>query len=502
MRIQHNIAALNSHRQLTNNNSSVSKNLEKLSSGYRINRAGDDAAGLAISEKMRAQITGLDTAQKNAQDGISLVQTAEGALTEVHSMLNRMTELAGQSANGTYQDAVDRENIQKELDSLRSEIDRISEGTNFNGIKLLDGSMGSGTTGVSASVAADAGNSKVNAFNFDVSGVEKDIKVEFKAVASADAGDDITAAWNGTTLTFTMKSNDTAFGNTKITQEDIDKAIKNASGAPAAGAGIQVKIDKDITFSAKSAAGTVASVTTQEAQVASTKSTDNKFSVTSTKAGNDVRKLIMAQGSVGATINALTGDVTLNLESTKSYTASEVNSILSKAGANMTVKFDGSLTGADIFGKTGSALSEFTLAGGQGLAGGGGLELQIGESAESFNQLTVAVASMSSSSLGLSGVDVGTQAGAKAAIDIIKGAIDTVSSTRGDLGAIQNRLEHTISNLGVTSENMSAAESRIRDVDMAQEMMSFTKNNILTQASQAMLAQANQLPQGVLQLLQ
>ena len=141
MRIQHNIAALNSYRNLTGNNNAVSKNLEKLSSGYRINRAGDDAAGLAISEKMRAQITGLNTAQKNAQDGVSLVQTAEGALTEVHSMLNRMVELADQSANGTYDNAVDRANLQKEITSLKSEIDRIADSTNFNGINLLDGSL-------------------------------------------------------------------------------------------------------------------------------------------------------------------------------------------------------------------------------------------------------------------------------------------------------------------------------------------------------------------------
>ena len=144
MRIQHNIAALNSYRNLTNNNSAVSKNLEKLSSGYRINRAGDDAAGLAISEKMRTQITGLNTAQKNAQDGVSLVQTAEGALTEVHSMLNRMVELADQSANGTYDDKVDRENLQKEITSLKDEIDRIADSTNFNGINLLDGSLQDG----------------------------------------------------------------------------------------------------------------------------------------------------------------------------------------------------------------------------------------------------------------------------------------------------------------------------------------------------------------------
>ena len=153
MRIQHNIAALNSYRNLTNNNNAVSKNLEKLSSGYRINRAGDDAAGLAISEKMRAQITGLETAQKNANDGISLVQTAEGALTEVHSMLNRMVELANQSANGTYDNDVDRANLQKEVDSLMDEINRISEGTNFNGINLLDGTYGSAASKVEMSIA-------------------------------------------------------------------------------------------------------------------------------------------------------------------------------------------------------------------------------------------------------------------------------------------------------------------------------------------------------------
>ncbi len=273
MRIQHNIAALNSHRQLGTNNTSVSKNLEKLSSGYKINRAGDDAAGLAISEKMRAQITGLETAQKNANDGISLVQTAEGALTEVHSMLNRMVELAHQSANGTYQNDIDRENLQKEVTSLTSEIDRIAKGTNFNGLNLLDGTQSSGLT------------------------------------------------------------------------------------------------------------------------------------------------------------------------------------------------------------------------------------LQIGDTSDTFNQLTVTIGNMDATSLTLSGVDISTQTGAQAAVATIKDAINAVSSTRGDLGALQNRLEHTINNLGVTSENMTAAESRIRDVDMAKEMMSYTKNNILVQASQAMLAQANQLPQGVLQLL-
>ena len=271
MRIQHNISALNSHRNLMNNNSAVSKNLEKLSSGYRINRAGDDAAGLAISEKMRAQITGLETAQKNAEDGVSLVQTAEGALTEVHSMLNRMVELATQSANGTYSDA-NRAEMQKEIKALTEEVNRISTTSNFNGTKLFD-----------------------------------------------------------------------------------------------------------------------------------TKKT------------------------VG---------------------------------------------------------------------------LHVGESADAGNSVTVTLEQMNATSLTIDKLDIGTAAKAKDAITTINAAIDKVSSMRADFGALQNRLEHTINNLGVQTENITAAESRIRDVDMAKEMMAYTKNNILVQSSQAMLAQANQVPQGVLQLLQ
>ncbi|HBD63929.1 MAG TPA: flagellin [Clostridiales bacterium] len=275
MRIQHNINALNSLRQLGTNNSATGKNIEKLSSGFRINRAGDDAAGLAISEKMRGQIRGLEQAQQNANDGISLIQTAEGGLNETHAILQRMRELAVQSANGTYQDSVDRENLQKEVSALSSEIDRISSATHFNKIQLLDGSM--------------------------------------------------------------------------------------------------------------------------------------------------------------ATTN---------------------------------------------------------------------LKFQIGANGNSDQTVTLSVADMSSSGLGLKDITVAGQDSANAAIATIDKAINDVSGTRADLGALQNRLEHTVNNLGVTSENLTAAESRIRDVDMAKEMMQYTKNNILTQAAQAMLAQANQQPQGVLQLLQ
>ena len=407
MRIQHNIAALNSYRNLTGNNNAVSKNLEKLSSGYRINRAGDDAAGLAISEKMRAQITGLNTAQKNAQDGVSLVQTAEGALTEVHSMLNRMVELADQSANGTYDNAVDRANLQKEITSLKSEIDRIADSTNFNGIDLLNGDLSISTT-ANVTSAID--------------------------VAQKKAGIDLT-------FTFAEQWKKEGTTNTNL----------------------------NVTFQ-------------HEAVATPTASVDKN------------------------------GAITIKVDASKNYSADDIKNALSNAQLAQEIKDDAktqiesllstvSVTGAGVTGVAGS--TQFTNAGST-VSGptGKALTLQIGDTSADFNQMKVSVGDMHTKALGIDGIDISNQAGAKAAVDKIKAAINTVSSTRGDLGAIQNRLEHTINNLSVTAENMTAAESRIRDVDMANEMMAYTKNNILVQSSQAMLAQANQIPQGVLQLLQ
>lgn len=400
MRIQHNIAALNSYRNLTGNNNAVSKNLEKLSSGYKINRAGDDAAGLAISEKMRAQITGLNTAQKNAQDGVSLVQTAEGALTEVHSMLNRMVELADQSANGTYDNAVDRANLQKEIASLKDEIDRIADSTNFNGINLLDGSLSTKTT---------------------------------TTLAGTEAG---TKA--GVDLKFTFAE--------QFKGKEINVALEHKASA------------KD---------------------------------------------------KIEATVGA-DGKITLKMDATVAHSASAIKEALANA--------DITNVAAEDQAKMSSLLASATVtgAGTTGATGGDGfvatatttppkgksLTLQIGDTSADFNQMAVSVGDMHGEALGIADIDISTQVGAQTAVDKIKSAINSVSSTRGDLGAIQNRLEHTINNLSVTSENMTAAESRIRDVDMANEMMAYTKNNILVQSSQAMLAQANQLPQGVLQLLQ
>ncbi|MGC6172939.1 flagellin [Lacrimispora sp. 38-1] len=421
MRIQHNIAALNSYRQLGSNNGAVSKNLEKLSSGYRINRAGDDAAGLAISEKMRAQITGLETASKNANDGISLVQTAEGALTEVHSMLNRMVELATQSANGTYQDNVDRENLKKEVDSLKSEIDRISEGTNFNGINLLDGSLGK-TTGAPTTMVV-VGSTLGASIVTSVAGAS--LAVDDPNTVTPNESQSVGITANADTIIVTVTNN--IDGSSKTSVLDLKDITTRTNGASAGTA---------------LAGGTLAAGETANIDLTSVGL--GTIGITGTGAGVNAGALAGALGSG----TAITGQ--------------------------------GTNPGATI---------------------GSGLTLQIGDSGESFNNLTVSVGSMSSKALGLDSVDVQTQSGAQAAIKTIKSAINTVSSTRGDLGALQNRLEHTINNLGVTTENMSAAESRIRDVDMAKEMMNYTKNNILVQSSQAMLAQANQLPQGVLQLL-
>ena len=409
MRIQHNIMAMNAYRNYTNNTSALSKNLEKLSSGYKINRAGDDAAGLAISEKMRAQITGLDKAQDNAKDGISLVQTAEGALTEVHDMLNRMYELAEQSANGTFEDGTDRKQLQKEVDQLKSEINRIADSANFNGIKLLDGSMsatavtkitGAATNnkaGVDVSIMADS--------VIDSTGKRTNLKFKLAADTTGKAG--VKVAKDGTvTITVANKDKD---GHTAA---DIQALLAKAV---ASGAGVS-----DDMLSA------VQNATVTGAGISVPTSTANASTWTS-----------LAQG---------TGTTTPN---------------------------------------TGKPLT-----------------LQIGDTSDSFNQLRVGIKNCHVDALGLTDMKIGDQDSAAKALDKIKSAINYVSDVRGTLGATQNRLDHTINNLSVMQENIQDAESTIRDTDVADEMMAYTKNNILIQSAQAMLAQANQVPQGVLQLLQ
>ena len=387
MVVRSNIMAVNAQRQLGMNNSQVGKALEKLSSGYRINRAGDDASGLAISEKMKAQIKGLDTASLNSQDGISLVQTAEGALTEVHNMLNRMTELATRAANGINEDS-NRASLQKEVAKLQEEIDRISEGTNFNNLKLLDGSqtyagnrglIGKGTANGVMGLSVEGGNLSA----------DDTITVNI----SADSVGTITVMASDNTVVFTTTQTGKGFYSitadvSKVTDESVKKAW------------------------------------------------------------------------AGVTINF---SVDQACDTTKNYVAGQ---------------------------------QQFTAGKNESM------QLQIGDTADSFNQLKVGIGSMSSAALGVDKVDISSQEGAAKAIDVIRNAIDRVSSQRASLGATQNRLEYTINNLDTASENLQSANSRIRDTDMAKMMMEYTKMNVLTQSAQAMLAQANQQPQSVLQLLQ
>ncbi len=712
MRIQHNIMAMSAYRNYTNNVSAMKKNLEKLSSGYKINRAGDDAAGLAISEKMRAQITGLETAQKNAKDGISLVQTAEGALTEVHDMLNRMVELASQSANGTYDNTTDRAQMQKELNQLRSEIDRIADSSNFNGIQLLDGSMSSKGSVASTSAFSDlpavgtvlgtdtvlhkdqAAPATKTIFSVELhnqgfdneEGTGLKIKIgddvfTYQAADTADGGQvnmgtkmtasDIAAAFRtgkfvdaegnamtngkatiggveftlsgtGSTLTFTQTNaaDDAVKGdmtveitglkggtaavasaaavnavyeakNLAVTYEGnltsgstytlklggvtvasvtldsstaanvtaakaaVDAATKNApalagyTGAVAAGtvAGtFTITYTKD-TAGAVATAPTVTGLTLTEktagkdavtaaAATPATQADDSFFQAdynvsttniqTKGEAANKdrlastrvtVTKDMIAEGNsirIGKDTytfakEAGTGKVDLTgLDENSDTYISDVLERLTKAAAGNTIYTVGhddgntfTVTEKETRNKayyTGKTDADFdnkndfdlrtkegidaSLGFGKGAKAGNGLTLQIGDTADDFNQLKVDIEDCHVAALGIADISIADQASAAKAVDAIKEAINKVSDIRGTLGATQNRLDHTINNLSVMTENIQDAESTIRDVDVAEEMMAYTKNNILIQSAQAMLAQANQVPQGVLQLLQ
>ena len=520
MRIQHNIMAMNAYRNYTNNTSALSKNLEKLSSGYKINRAGDDAAGLAISEKMRAQITGLEGAQKNAKDGISLVQTAEGALTEVHDMLNRMYSLAEQSANGTYDNETDRANLQKEVKALKTEIDRIADTANFNGINLLDGKMKSAGSGTGDTIVV----------GFDLSTAVT--KTENEAVndtwtvaapAAVTAGASLSAADTGK-LTVVIK--DSLGVEQTIELKGLESMVTQDNGTASA----TDVADKVVTALKDSKLDQYFDISADNTGKLSIVSKDGSYSLVSITATDDSGTKSgwatlgtaftgMAKTDATAANTVLTdaetnkGDIEAGdfiSVNGKVYEFVKAGKEATKAGATAVE------IGADITENLKKALAEdgYTLKaeGGNwtitetdaepGKVSSGKLTLQIGDTSAKENQLDVEIKDMHIAAMGLSSLDIGSQAGAKAALDSIKSAINYVSGVRGDLGAVQNRLEHTINNLSVMQENIQDAESSIRDTDIADEMMSYTKNNILIQSAQAMLAQANQVPQGVLQLLQ
>ena len=634
MVVQHNMQAANANRMLNVTTSAQSKSTEKLSSGYRINRAADDAAGLTISEKMRKQIRGLDRASTNAEDGVSAVQTAEGALTEVHSMLQRMNELATQSANGTNS-TTDRQAIQDEIDQLTTEIDRVSETTKFNETYLLKGDTDGATSAknVNAHDAGLAGKLVANGdgtstFKLDkaladgdkvtIAGTQYTIgsttssadgygKLSDLSAKTLSVGDSVTtAAGNKYTLVDEAKNEDATYtdgmqinidgkkytiGNaTDLTNATLKKAdatilvsealqkgkdvsitkIGTAAGMYAAASAVDIKVVSSLDTGkissldcgsgtagkaptaaelATKAGATLGAGDTVTVKGVSTKATNSDPATMNTikdvvkqlkatdvvKIGtntlniaeetdvannkytvNDVLALLNDNDEV--TITATTADAknamaAAGLTAATAYTAVETknssdakNVISAKDAYSMMAEElqKASSIGADVAAEVKSDNSgSFTITQGtvdvkEGLS----FNLHVGADADTTNKISVSIDSMSSAGLGIKGIKADTEQDATYAIDAIADAISQVSSQRSALGAIQNRLEHTINNLDNVVENTTSAESRIRDTDMAEEMVNYSKNNILAQAGQSMLAQANQSNQGVLSLLQ
>ena len=466
MVVQHNMQAMNANRMLNITTGAQSKSTEKLSSGYRINRAADDAAGLTISEKMRKQIRGLDQASTNAQDGVSSVQTAEGALTEVHSMLQRMNELAVQAANGTNSKESDRQAIQDEIDQLTTEIDRVAETTKFNEIYLLKGDSNGGTKNVFMK-GHDAGlkgtltdSAKSATFVMD------DLK----------AGDKVTIAGKeysiGSTVADAKASYAGAAAGEKVTIDGTEYTVVDANGTEDTGAN-KLKVT---SIDAKVKDGSVVSYKTSKLTVMTdakkadgTNGTDGIDDDDSSVISKDV-----AETKITAELTAANNIGTVDNAATVAKTAAN--------GKTTYTITKGYATVAD------------TLS----------FNLHVGADADMTNKITVDIDTMNSANLGIKGLNVTDATGTAAtyAVDAISDAIAKVSSQRSALGAVQNRLEHTIDNLDNIVENTTTAESRIRDTDMAEEMVEYSKNNILAQAGQSMLAQANQSTQGVLSLLQ
>ncbi len=536
MIVQHNLTAMNTNRQLGISTSALAKSTEKLSSGYRINRAADDAAGLAISEKMRSQIRGLNQASTNAQDGISLIQTAEGALQESHSILQRMRELTIQAANGTETDE-DRGNIQDEISQLQSELDRISETTEFNTMKLLDGSLSGGGSTTAAGPKFGVYDDGLQGFvSSSIAGAKINV------VTTAELGGE-SAVWekDGKTLELHLHNGST------YTEEELDTLIKNAKWEDSDG-GLQApEIELNLlngTYTAATSTGdaTVAGVKASGTATVGTAGTDTvgvkSIDITANKYGEDNNVKIYisfdkeagaesCESNTAAVYNATTGKLTtakefeLHLSTGKEYSEGDIEKLLAEAGFSATVEFDkASGNNPDepntLMAYKNTVTATVTLKSGAGLgdsdaylgqknydvaANGEGMTLQVG--ANYGQTMSFGISDMSSKALGVDGtkVNCSTQKGAQNSIENIDGAIASVSKQRSLLGAIQNRLEHTISNLDNTAENLQSAESSIRDVDMASEMVTFSKNNILQQAAQSMLAQANQSNQGVLSLL-
>ena len=526
MVVQHNMQAANANRMLNITTNAQSKSTEKLSSGYRINRAADDAAGLTISEKMRKQIRGLDQASTNAEDGVSSVQTAEGALTEVHSMLQRMNELAVQASNGTNAES-DRKAIQDEISQLTTEIDRVAETTKFNETYLLKGSK-DGATKTNTLNAHDAGlkgtlvdngdgTSTFTAKSLAVDSGKITDYTDLKGYTTPAAGDKLTK--DGETYTYVAANGTSPAGqtittagwfkdsNTTTTADTVtiaagDKLTKDGKtttlvGDTAAATNIATLKDAQAAIKAAAAASKVTIGGTE--YTVSTK-TDLK-AANPTATADDLAKMVTADSSIKigtaqyyVVPKASDKETDITLDDAYKKMAKELETA-SSIGADANSKASVTNNGDGSFKiQQGKVTVQKSLS----------FSLHVGSDADMTNKISVDIEAMDSSSLGVKGINVNDDTGVAAtyAIDAISDAISKVSSQRSALGAVQNRLEHTIDNLDNVVENTETAESRIRDTDMAEEMVNYSKNNILAQAGQSMLAQANQSNQGVLSLLQ
>ena len=469
MVVQHNLSAMNANRMLGITTGSLAKSTEKLSSGYKVNRAADDAAGLAISEKMRKQIRGLDQASANAEDGISAVQTAEGALTEVHDMLQRMNELAVKAANGTMS-TDDRQTVQDEVEQLLTEIDRVAETTKFNELYMLKGDTSDKTVKLSAKDAGLDGKlvTGANSATFTISTLKlgDSVSIGGKTYTIGDAtpknvADSVAAltmatgsqvTLNGVQYTIVDTANDEDEAKNLITKDTIEDRINN-------GKLTSVKFN-----------GKTYNVITDNAGGAADGVDDNESSIiTADKAYEYMAQELALANNVGAN---------------KTQISIDANNAQEVIKGKDTVQF--------VFDRAEATTKEDL-----------NFSLHVGADADMTNKISVKIASLDTTGLGIAGLNVKDKTGISAtyAIDSIADAIAKVSAQRSSLGAIQNRLEHTIKNLDNVVENTTAAESQIRDTDMAEEMVKYSKNNILQQAGQSMLAQANQANQGVLSLL-
>ena len=513
MIINHNMNALNAHRNMGMNTNAAGKSMEKLSSGLRINRAGDDAAGLAISEKMRGQIRGLNQASRNAQDGISLLQTAEGALNETHAILQRMRELAVQSSTDTNTDA-DRSNIQDEINQLATEITRIAETTEFNTMGLLDGTYADKKFHIGANEGQEVTIqiNNMSAQELKVSGDgEGKANYEIKGTDTT-----LTGTENFDNLAINAGENKTDV--VKVDNITIGTDVANYGLANEKGEIVAISTDgktykllteatskKDLASATVSTASIVFTdeVTSGKVTFKGTEETDSTITEIKATASIDVKGLetgtYTAKTITAANFGdyfATSGDGKILINGTNGLAQADITSVLlDKDGKVAAVQFATpgvansyyAVDDIDFKASHETQANRITAA-----IGDAEVAMTKGAAVVDGEKFTVKADG---------GIDVSTQPAASKAITTINNALETVSKERSKLGAMQNRLEHTIKNLDTSAENLQASESRIRDVDMAKEMMTFSKNNILAQAAQAMLAQANQQPQGVLQLL-